>query len=126
MNTLTALMLRKVRGFRVVDLVGAACLTLIVLVVYWSKASAGAEAARITDTTRQIAQEEQQVQLLKAERAYLARPQRLRQLSAEFLGMGPVKADHEATPERLVELRQPKVTPVAGPAPAPVPAEAVR
>jgi hypothetical protein len=126
MNTLTALMLRKVRGFRVVDLAAAACLALIVLVVYGSKAGAGAEASRISDTTRQIAQEQQQVELLRAERAYLARPQRLRQLSEQYLGMGPVKAGHEATPEKLAELDHATPAPVASPTPAPAPVEAAR
>ena len=113
MKSLAALWVRRVRGVRVVDLAGAACLTLIVLVVYWSKAAAGAESARIAETNKAIAAEEQKVRLLRAEHAYLAQPDRLRRLSAQYLGMGPVPVTREAPPEGLIPV-------VAPPAPAPI------
>ena len=120
MNSLSALFVRRFRGIRVVDLAGAACLAMIVLVVYWSKAAAGAESARISDTTRQIAAEEQKVRLLRAQQAYLAQPDRLRRLSVQYLGLGPVKPMHEATPETLA----PVVAPAAAAAPVTAPAVA--
>jgi hypothetical protein len=126
---LTALALRRVRGFRVLDIAAAVCLTLIVLVVYMSKAGAGAEGAKIADTTRQIAAEEQKVRLLRAEHAYLTQPERLRRLSETYLQMGPVKPTHEATPETLTpqaltQVRQTApVTPTLAPA---QPVEVVR
>ncbi len=119
MTTLHTLLMRKVRGVRVVDLAGAACLVLIVLAVYASKAGAGAEGAQIADTTRQIAAEEQQVRLLRAEDAYLTQPRRLRQLSAQYLSMGPVASSRDVTPEALLQVRQ------VAPAPTPPPASAL-
>lgn len=126
MTSLGSLLKRKVRGVRVVDLLGAACLVLIVFVVYASKIRAGAEAARIADTTRQIAAEEQQVQLLRVERAYLTQPERLRRLSSQYLNMGPIPASHETTPDALLQ-QQRQVSPApAAPAPAAPAPEAPR
>jgi hypothetical protein len=124
MNRLSTLALHKVRGVRVLDIACALCLTLIVLVVYMSKAGAGAEGAKIADTTRQIAAETQKVRLLRAQRAYLTQPERLRRLSEDYLQMGPVKPTHEATaetlaPEALRQVRQTVVAPKTDPAGAP-------
>lgn len=94
-------MMRRVRGVRIMDLMGAACLMVVVLAVYGSKAKAGAEAAKIADANRQIASEEQRVALLRTERAYLTQPERLRRLSIQYLDMAPVKAGHEVAPEAL-------------------------
>ncbi len=122
MNGLRQMMMRKVRGVRVVDLGAGAMLLLIVLVVYASKTSGGAEAAKIADTDRQIATEEQQVRLLRAQESYLTRPERLRTLSRQYLNMAPVSALHEVTPESLLQVRQ-----AFAPAQKPVtPAEAPR
>lgn len=126
MNRFTTLLMSKVRGIRVLDIAAAACLMLIVLVVYMSKAGAGAEAARIADTDRQIAAEEEQVRLLRAQHAYLTRPERLRTLSEQYLAMSPVKPTHEMTPETIQLIRQstmaaPQLAPITAAAPAPEP-----
>jgi len=113
MTRIHAVMMRKVRGVRVLDLAGATFLVLMVLSVYASKAGAGAEGAKISDTTRQIAAEEQQVRLLRAETAYLTQPERLRRLSAQYLNMAPVSSNHDVTPEALLQVWQ--VAPAAGP-----------
>ncbi len=125
MNRLRMLMMRKVRGIRVIDLTAAACLVLIVMGVYWSKTGAGAESAKIADTTRQIAAEEQSVRLLRAQYAVLTRPERLRRLSDQLLHMQPVPATHEATPETLLTV---PAKPVGAPVviPAATPPERVR
>jgi len=115
-----AFAMSRFRGFRVLDIAAALFLTLIVLTVYMSKAGAGAEGAKIADTTRQIAAEEQKVRVLRAERAYLTQPERLRRLSEDYLQMGPVKPTREATPETLMQVRQPVVA-----APAITPAQPV-
>ena len=122
MTRFHAVMMRKVRGVRVVDIACATFLVLIVLSVYASKAGAGAEGAQIADTTRQIAAEEQQVRMLRAETAYLTQPERLRRLSAQYLSMGPIPSSHEVTPETLLQVRQ--VAPAAAPVPASAPAPA--
>jgi hypothetical protein len=125
MNGIHAVMMRKVRGVRVVDIACATFLVLIVLSVYASKAGAGAEGARIADTTRQIATEEQQVRVLRAEAAYLTQPERLRRLSAQYLSMGPVPFSHDVTPETLLQLRQLPPPPSPPPAPSSAPAAEV-
>jgi cell division protein FtsL len=128
MNGLNAMLERRVRGVRIVDLAGAACLVLIVFLVYASKIGAGAEASRISETTRRIATEEQQVQELRIERAFLTQPDRLRRLSSEYLRMKPIPADHETTPEALLQRRSPPPPAVGAPDPAsatPFPASSV-
>lgn len=111
MNSLAALWVRRVRGVRVVDLAAAACLILMVLVVYWSKTAAGAEAARIAETTNAIAAEEQKVRVLRAEQAWLAQPERLRRLSEQYLGMAPIPVTREAQPEALIPAVAARPTP---------------
>ena len=112
-----ALFARRVRGFRVVEVAAAACLTVLVLGVYWSKAGAGAEGARIAATTRLIDDEARKVRLLNAELAYLQQPQRLARLSEQYDRLAPVVPKREVTPEALADLaRKP-----AAPAPAPLP-----
>lgn len=101
MSRFNQFMMRRVRGVRIMDLMGAACLMVVVLAVYGSKAKAGAEAAKIADANRQIASEEQRVALLRTERAYLTQPERLRRLSTQYLDMAPVKPAHEVVPEAL-------------------------
>lgn len=123
-QTLSSLLLRKVRGVRVVDLAAAACLVAIVLLVYGSKARAGAEAAKIADTDRQIAAEEEQLRLLRAEEAYLTRPDRLRGLSSQYLNLGPAAAKQYTTPEALTQLGHPAAS--AGSAAVPAAMEATR
>lgn len=92
---------RRYRGFRVVELVGGLLLTALVLGVYFSKAGAGAEGAQIADTTRQIADEQRRVRLLRAELSHLESPDRLERLSTEYLGLAPVPPKHEADPDTL-------------------------
>lgn len=127
MTGIHSMLMSKVRGVRVLDLAGAACLVLIVLVVYASKAGAGAEGAKIADTNRQITTEEQQVRVLRAQQAALTRPERLRSLAAQYLNMAPTPPSREVTPEGLLQIRQmtpaPHSSPLIHPAPT---AEVVR
>ncbi len=106
-----ALFARRVRGFRVVEVAAAVCLTVLVLGVYWSKAGAGAEGAKIAATTRLIDEEARKVRLLRAELAYLEQPQRLERLSEQYDRLAPVVAKREVTPEALTDLAR-KPTPV--------------
>ena len=101
-----ALFHRRIRGVRVIEAAGGACLVVLVLAVYFFKAGAGIEGAQIADTTRQITAEQQRVRLLRAELAHLESPERLEQLSTEYLGMAPVSPKKEAAPETLVTVVQ--------------------
>jgi cell division protein FtsL len=95
---------RKVRGFRLVDVVAAGLLVAIILSVYLAKTMAGRERAEIATVEKQIDAERARIRLLKAEVAHLEQPGRIEQLSVAHLGMAPVDAKHEATPEDLAKI----------------------
>jgi cell division protein FtsL len=111
---------RRVRGFRLVDLLALALLLVLAFAVYGFKTFAGRESADINDVQRQIAQEQKRVRLLRAEIAHLEDPTRLARLSTQYLGLKPVAAKREATLEALPEIAAPK-PPVPPPPEAPQP-----
>jgi len=111
---IAALFKRRVRGFRLVDVLALAFLLVLAFTVYGFKTLAGRESADITDVQRQIVQEQKRVRLLRAEIAHLEEPGRLSRLSAHYLGLQPVHADREASLEALPELARPRETPAAG------------
>jgi hypothetical protein len=95
---------RKVRGFRLVDLVAAALLVVLILGVYLAKTMAGRERAEIARTERQIGEEKARIRLLQAEVAHLEEPGRLERLSTGYLGMAPVPIKHEIGPDGLYDV----------------------
>ena len=97
---------RRVRGFRLVDIVGLALLMVIILGVYLAKTVAGRERAEIATIERDIRSEHERIRLLEAEVAHLEQPSRIERLSGEFLGMAPTTAKRETTPDRLALLAQ--------------------
>jgi cell division protein FtsL len=111
---------RRVRGFRLVDLLALAFLLVLAFTVYGFKTFAGRESADINDVQHQIVTEQKRVRLLRAEIAHLEDPTRLARLSTQYLGLKPVPAQREATLEALPEIARPQVTPpVTAPTPAP-------
>ena len=120
MNLLRALFDRRLRGFRVIELVAVGCLMVLVLGVYAFKAGAGRESAHISDVDAQIVDERRHVRLLRAELAHLEQPARLERLSAAYLGMAPSGGAHEAPVESLSEVaRAQPLSPAAPAGPAP-------
>lgn len=113
---------RKVRGFKLVDVVALGLLAALVLGVYLAKTIAGRERAEIARIERQIAAERGRIRLLEAEVTHLEQPARIGQLSQAYLGMVPATAENEARPEELDEIAQKaaKARPKAPPAAAPV------
>ena len=95
---------RKIRGFRIIDLVGVSLLVLIILGVYLAKTMAGRERAEIAAIEKQIKAEKARIRLLQAEVAHLEQPGRLERLSVTYLKMEPVPAIREASVDQLVEL----------------------
>jgi hypothetical protein len=91
-----SLFARRVRGFRVVDLIAAGLLVAVILGVYLAKTLAGRERAEIASVTRQINAEAQRIRLLEAEVAHLEQPGRIERLSVVYLKMSPVTAHREA------------------------------
>lgn len=95
---------RRIRGFRLVDVVALGLLVALVLGVYLAKTMAGRERAEIARTERQIQAERARIRLLEAEVQHLERPARVEELSTTHLGMAPVVAEQETSPEKLMEL----------------------
>jgi cell division protein FtsL len=106
-----SLLSRKVRGFRLVDLVGLTLLVALILGVYLAKTIAGRERAEIAKIERQIRVEKTRIRLLQAEVAHLEQPGRVERLAVAYLGLEPVGANREASAEQLIELAR------AGPPP---------
>lgn len=95
---------RRVRGFRLVDLVAAGLLVVIILGVYLAKTMAGRERSEIAHVEKQIDGEKQRIRLLQAEVAHLEQPGRIERLSVTYLGLKPVSVKNEATVDQLIEL----------------------
>lgn len=102
---------RKIRGFRLLDLVGVSLLVMIILGVYLAKTLAGRERAEIAKVERLISSEKARIRLLQAEVAHLEQPGRIERLSVAYLKMETVPASREATPDQIARLA------LAGPAP---------
>ena len=88
---------RRVRGFRLVDLIGLGVLVVIILGVYLAKTLAGRERAEIARMERQIHQEQARIRLLRAEVAHLEQPSRIGALSENLLGLQPTSMKREVT-----------------------------
>lgn len=124
---------RRIRGFRLVDLVGMSLLVSIILGVYLAKTLAGRERAEIASIERQIRQEHARIRLLRAEVAHLEQPGRLSALSTQYLGLEPASLKREvsteelsaamATPVPVVELPPAPAAPVIPPAEAQAPGD---
>jgi cell division protein FtsL len=97
MNLLT----RRVRGFRLVDLIALGLLTALILGVYLAKTIAGRERTEIAKVERQIDMEKSRIRLLQAEVSHLEQPARIERLSEAYLGLAPVTFKREITTEAL-------------------------
>lgn len=102
---------RKVRGFRLVDVVAASLLVALILGVYLAKTMAGRERTEIASVESEIAAEQTRIRLLKAEVAHLEQPTRIEALSSQYLGMVPISSKNEATPETLGSIAVREKTP---------------
>lgn len=113
--TLRALFARRVRGFRLVELVGLAVLAATILGVYLGKAVAGREEAAINSTEKEILALRARVRMLNAEVAFFESPERLEHLSTQ-LSLGPIKPTQELTLDHL-SINALSARPVAAAAP---------
>jgi hypothetical protein len=120
MSLISAIFTHRVRGVRVINLWGAAVLLVLVLALYLVKTFGGAERSDIAVTESQIADEQRRIALLKAEVAFLERPERIQKLAEQGLNAQPIPGKHDAT---LGEL--PRIARAADP-PPPKPAEAAQ
>lgn len=103
---------RRVRGFRLIDLIALSVLTVLILGVYLAKTIAGRERTEIARMDRQIDQEKARIRLLQAEVSHLEQPQRIERLSEAYLGLEPAPIARHADLSQLAEIaRKPVVTP---------------
>ncbi|HET6971936.1 MAG TPA: cell division protein [Phenylobacterium sp.] len=95
---------RRIRGFRLLDLVGFGLLVVIILGVYLAKTVAGRERAEIASVEKKIDGETARIRLLQAEVAHLEQPGRIERLSVTYLGLKPVSVKNEASVDQLIEI----------------------
>ena len=101
--SLSGLFNRRVRGFRVVEVVGMGVLLTLVTGVYLAKTVAGRERNEIALIVREIEDEKARKRLLEAEVAHLEQPRRIGAL-AVAMGLQPIAADRETTEDALVDV----------------------
>ena len=108
----------RFRGFRVVNLLGLTVLLVIAVGSYAFKTLAVAQDAGTAGVEDQILREHKRIRMLKAEIAHLETPRRLRDLSSQYLGLGPVDSKHDIALRSLAMIAA-APPPVARPAPQP-------
>jgi cell division protein FtsL len=112
---------RRVRGFRLVDLIAAALLVALILGVYLAKTMAGRERAEIASVERQIDEEKARIRLLQAEVAHLEEPARLEHLSVAYLHMAPVSIKRDVDVAGLADIARTAM--ITGKTPGEAPAQ---
>ncbi len=95
---------RRLRGFRVVDLLALAVMLALALGSYGFKTFAGAQSADSDGVEVQIVQEHKRIRLLEAEIAHLEDPGRIERLSTQYLHMQAVDPKQEVAPEALSQV----------------------
>jgi len=103
MNPL-AFFTRRVRGFRIVDLMALTVLLTLAFGVYAFKIFAGRQSSDAAAVQVQIVQEQRRIRLLDAELAHLEDPDRIERLSSQYLGFKPVDVHRETTAEALPQI----------------------
>jgi len=103
----SAVLFRRVRGFRILDLAAMVIFLALALTVYAFKTSAGAERTDIADVEDKIADERHDVRLLQDQVARLENPRRLEERAGRLAGQAPVNAKQEVTPEALAQVAGP-------------------
>ncbi|HZZ89195.1 MAG TPA: hypothetical protein VFE13_12775 [Caulobacteraceae bacterium] len=104
---MSSVLLRRVRGFRVIDLGAMVVVLALALTVYAFKTNAGAERTDIADIEDKITDERAQVRLLQDEVSRLESPKRLEDRATRFGGLAPIAAKQEVSPEALPQVAGP-------------------
>jgi len=115
---------RRVRGFRVVEVVGLCILISLVTSVYLAKTFAGSERQEIGRIEQEIQDEAVRKRLLEAEVAHLEQPRRIEQL-AQMMQLKPIAPDHEITEDALIDVARRRELPRAPVAAVPVSPESL-
>lgn len=103
---------KRVRGFRVVEVVGLGILLTLVTSVYLAKTFAGRERQEIARIQQEIDEEAVRKRLLEAEVAHLEQPRRIEQL-AQMMQLAPIAPDREITEDALIDVARRRELPRA-------------
>jgi len=103
MSGMARLFNRRIRGVRVVELIGVVLAVGMMMWVGFSKVREGESVRRLNNLNTQIALEEAAIKELQVRVAHLERPARIEALATQ-LGMLPVKPEREAHLENLPEI----------------------
>lgn len=115
---------RRIRGFRVIEVVGMGVLLTLVTSVYLAKTFAGRERQQISSIEQEIGDEAIRKRLLEAEVAHLEQPRRIEQL-AQMMQLKPIAPDHEISEDALIDVARRRDLPRGPVAAAPVAPEAL-
>ena len=124
MKAILNLFEQRVRGVRLIELIG---LGLALAMIFWvclSKAREGEDIKHMSQLDQQISDETQTVSALKIKVAQLERPARLEALATAYLGMKPVESTHETRLDSLSEISHATSRPIVVAAPVTAPATA--
>lgn len=91
----------RIRGFRVVNVLGFALLIALAVGGYAFKAIASGQDAKVAALDDQIGQEQKRIRMLKLEVARLGGGPRVESLSRQYLGLGPMDPRRDIAPEAL-------------------------
>jgi hypothetical protein len=116
--SLSGLFNRRVRGFRVVEVVGWASCWPWSPGVYLAKTFAWRERQQITASSRKSRTRSVRKRLLEAEVAHLEQPRRIEQL-ALMMQLKPIAPDHEITEDALIDVARRRELPRAPISPRP-------
>lgn len=81
---------QRVRGVRLVELIGLVLCLGMMFGLGWIKMKEDADVKRLEALKREIAAETEQVKVLRAAVAHLEQPKRIEALASTYLGMKPV------------------------------------
>lgn len=115
MKAFLSLFEQRIRGVRLIEIIG---LVLALGMIFWvclSKAREGEDIKRLAKLDEQIAEESKTVQDLRVKVAELERPARLEALATTYLGMKPVASSHETQLDALGDISRATSRPVAAP-----------
>ncbi len=94
----------RVRGFRIVNLLGATIFLVIALGSYALKTIAGAQDAGAAGIEERIQLERKRIKMLRVEIAHLSTPDRVAKLSRRYLNAAPPDPKHDIALEALPAL----------------------
>lgn len=118
MNAFLSLFEQRIRGVRLIEVIGIALALGMIFWVCLSKARETEDVRRLNQLNQQISEESQNVAALKIKVAQLERPARLEALAAGYLGMKPVESSHEVRIDSIGEISRATSRPVQVGAPA--------